>query len=217
VSKPKWSAGGFARLVQISGDGFWVVVEGRDHDRAHYERLLENLPSTKDKNVIIRLAEHVEVNGKAAGGKAHALALHDYLEASNDLVQSNRAGKARVVFMLDRDRDDYLGKMSPSTHVMYSHNTDVEADILLNAEIWPAVRAAYGIDSGLSGKIRKAVPDPGASLAKLWEIGSGWDSLPCTAKPGTVHHGRSRPWSTCLPTGWWTPPAWRESNPRSTP
>lgn len=190
MSKPKWSAGGFARLVQISGDGFWVVVEGRDHDRAHYDRLLESLPSTSDYNVIIRLAEHVEVNGKAAGGKDHALALHDYLEASDDLVQSSKAGKARVVFMLDRDRDDYLGNINPSPHVMYSHNTDVEADILLNAQIWPAVQTAYGIDSSLSGKIRRTVPNPAGSLAKLWEdwLRLGLIALACDT-------GHCAPWA----------------------
>ncbi|MDF2045384.1 hypothetical protein P2P98_04375 [Microbacterium sp. Kw_RZR3] len=190
MSKPKWSANGFARLVQISGDGFWVVVEGRDHDRAHYERLLENLPSTKDRNVVIRLAEHIEVNGKAAGGKAHALALHDHLQASNDLTQSSKSGKARVVFMVDRDRDDYLGNMNSSPNVMYTHSTDVEADILLNVEIWPAVRAAYGIDSSLSGKIRKVVPDPAIGLAKLWEdwLRLGLTALVCDA-------GNCAPWA----------------------
>ena len=190
MSKPRWSADAFARLVQISGEGIWVVVEGRDHDRAHYERLLKNLPSTKEQSVVIRLAEHIEVGGKVAGGKAHALALHDHLLAGDDLVQVSKAGKARVVFMLDRDRDDFSSQMNESAHVLYSHGTDVEADILLNADIWSAISATYGIDSGLCDKIRVAVPDPPTALAALWDdwLRLGLIALACDA-------GNCAPWA----------------------
>ena len=192
MTKPKWSAGGFARLVQMSGPGFWVVVEGRDHDRPHYERLLAHLPSTAGQKVAIRLAEHVELNGTAAGGKGHALALHDFLEASSDLVQTSSAGKSRIVFMLDRDRDDYLGQLRVSPHVMYSHATDVEADILLNGDLWRALRSSYGIDSGLSIRIERVVPDPQATCFNSGESGSCWGSPRLPAGASTACHGGSR-------------------------
>lgn len=168
-ARPKWSASGFARRVAMSEMDLWVIVEGRDHDRPHYEKLLHTLPSTKDLTVSLRLAEETEVNGIAAGGKAHALSLHDYLEAADDLVQSNRSGKSNIVFLLDRDRDDFSDTIRSSAHVFYTDGTDVEADILLNSDLWAAICSAYGIDSRIADKVRTKVADPAKSLVDLWD------------------------------------------------
>jgi hypothetical protein len=153
----------------MSVDDVWVIVEGRDHDRPHYEQLLQSLRATRDLKISIRLAEETEVNGKSAGGKDHALSLHDFLAASNDLVQENKAGKSRIVFLLDQDRDAYSGTIRTSLHIIYTHGTDVEADILLNGDIWTAIRTAYGLDTRLVNKLKRAVPDPAGSLFDLWQ------------------------------------------------
>ncbi len=167
--RPRWSADGFARRVRMSQDDFWVIVEGRDHDRPHYENLLRALPSTRDKRFSIRLAESIELNGRSAGGKRGALAIHDHLETKGKLRTNNASGTSTIVFMLDRDRDDVLGIMRTSPHIAYTHATDVEADILLNSDIWAALRHAYGIDSATAGLIKDKVPDPAKALLALWE------------------------------------------------
>ncbi|MGK9221020.1 MULTISPECIES: hypothetical protein [unclassified Microbacterium] len=190
MSKPKWSANAFARRVQMGEHDIWVIVEGRDHDRPHYDKLLKKLPTTRRLKVQVRLAEQIDLRGTSAGGKQHALAIHDHLEARDDLVQVNRDRTARIVFMLDRDRDDFSGSMSSSPHVMYTVGTDVEADILLNSEVWSAVRAAYGIDTRLAKRVKRRVPDPAQSLLSLWAdwLRLGLTALDC-GSPGCA------PWS----------------------
>lgn len=189
-SRPKWSADGFARRVRMSQDDLWLIVEGRDHDRPHYEKLLKALPSTKDRSVSIRLAETIDLNGVAAGGKAHVLALHDHLEAGDKLTTGNRSGESRIVFMVDRDRDDFTGALRASDRVLYTFGTDVEADILLHSDIWAAIRAAYGVDSEISDKVKRAVQDPPTALLTLWEswLRLGLTALRCNV-PGIA------PWS----------------------
>lgn len=190
-NRPKWSADGFAQRVKMSEDDLWLIVEGRDHDRPHYEKLLKSLPSTKDRSVSIRLAETIELNGVAAGGKEHVLALHDHLGAEDKLTSENKSGDSTIVFMVDRDRDDIMGTLRTSDHVLYTFGTDVEADILLHSDIWAALRAAYGVDSEISDKVKRAVPDPPSELLSIW---ASWLRLGLTAllcnKPGCA------PWST---------------------
>lgn len=190
MSKLKWSANAFARRVQMGEHDIWVIVEGRDHDRPHYDKLLKKLPTTRGLKAQVRLAEQIDLRGTRAGGKQHAMAIHNHLESQSDLVQVNRDRTSRIVFMLDRDRDDFSGSMSSSPHVMYTVGTDVEADILLNSEIWSAVRAAYGIDTGLAKRIKRRVSDPAQGLLSLWAdwLRLGLTALDCGA-PGCA------PWS----------------------
>jgi hypothetical protein len=168
----------------------WVIVEGRDHDRPHYDKLLKKLPATGHLKVQIRLAEQIRVGATVAGGKQHVLAVHDHLAPQGKLTQANRDRVVRMVFMLDRDRDDYSAAMSTSPHVMYTVGTDVEADILLNSEIWAATRSAYGIDTSLTKRIKRRAADPARSLQTLWSewLRLGLTALDCGA-PGCA------PWS----------------------
>jgi hypothetical protein len=147
----------------------WVIVEGRDHDRPHYERLLESLAATRGQVVSVRLAEQIELDGVTAGGKTHALALHAYYESTGELKQRNREGTPRMVFMLDRDRDDLRGLLRSSVHVMYTEATDVEADILANTDIWRAMRSAYGIGRESCEIIERAVGHPQPALMRVWD------------------------------------------------
>lgn len=189
-NRPKWSADGFAQRVKMGEDDLWLVVEGRDHDRPHYEQLLKALPSTKERSVSIRLVETIELNGVAAGGKEHVLALHDHLEEGRKLTAENQSGESSIVFMVDRDRDDFMGTLRTSDHVIYTFGTDVEADILLHADIWAALRSAYGVDSKISDMLRQRVQDPSAELLSTWGT---WITLGLTAlrcgKPGCAPLG----------------------------
>lgn len=175
----------------MSGHDLWIVVEGRDHDRTHYEKLLDAIPSTRDRTVSIRLAEQIKLGDVSAGGKEHALAIHDHLAETGKLITQTSAGRSAIAFMIDRDRDDFLGTLRTSNHIVYTFGSDVEADILLHADIWAALRSAYGVDSSLSDRVRQKAPDPASSLLLLWH---DWLNLTLTAiacgTPGQA------PWST---------------------
>lgn len=168
-NRPKWSAGAFAQRVKMSEDDLWLVVEGRDHDRPHYENLLNSTPSTRDRRYSIRLAETIELHGAAAGGKAHVLALHDHFERIGSLTSENNSGKSAIAFMVDQDREAFERTLRNSTHIIYTFATDVEADILLNADIWAAIQNAYGIDSEVSAIVKKAIQEPSEELLSIWK------------------------------------------------
>lgn len=93
--------------------------------------------------------------------------------------------------MVDRDRDDYLGTLRTSRHVLYTFGSDVEADILLHADIWTALRDAYGIDSQLSEQVRRFAPSPADELLLLWK---DWLSISLTAI--TCGASNCAPWAS---------------------
>ncbi len=146
----------------------WLIVEGREHDRPHYERLFESLPETRDLRVTIRLAEQIDIDHVVAGGKDHALALHDYWQMSGELKQSNRAGFRRIAFALDRDRDDFVGCMRSTPNVMYTLGVDVECDILNEGDLWRALKSAYGVTREHCEAIMSSVGDPRDALRETW-------------------------------------------------
>lgn len=185
-NKPKRSAGGLARLMQMSDVELYVIVEGRDHDRPHYERLLQACPSTMSKKIQIRLAEQIDIKGISAGGKSHALTIYEFLKKENYLHQRSSLGNTTIVFMLDRDRDDFIDRALISDHIIYTHGTDVESDILLNADIWSAIGVAYGIDLAVLDVLQDRVGRPPETLFLLWKewIILGLVALECGVAEG---------------------------------
>ena len=166
----------------------WLIVEGRDHDRPFYERLTQDLPSTRELKVIVRLAEQISVHGRRGGGKSHSLSIHDQLAVDLSLIQTNSKGVMKVAFLLDRDCDDYTNQLSPSPHVIYTQGADVEADILINAEIWRATESAYGITAEDTRRIAANVGDPRHALASLWRdwLLLRYTALACSASNATA-------------------------------
>lgn len=191
-NRPRWSAAAFAQRVKMSEDDLWLIVEGRDHDRSHYDKLLRTIPATKERRVSIRLAESIELNGTSAGGKKHALALHDHLETVGKLATDNKSGVSKIAFMVDRDRDDYTGTMRESLHIFYTHSTDVEADILLNTDVWTALQVSYGVDRGITDKLRGQIQDPAVELVSIWQswLTLGLVALSCNVTD-QVHWGKA--------------------------
>lgn len=146
----------------------WLIVEGRDHDRTYYDRLVRELPETHALQVSLRLAEQITLDGSSAGGKSHAIKLHDRFAELGLLVQKSSQGPRTIAFMLDRDRDDFAGTSSDSRHVLYTISADVEGDILLHADIWRAIESAYGLASASSRHLADLIGDPSDALLQLW-------------------------------------------------
>lgn len=151
--------------IRMGRPRLWVIVEGRDYDRGFYETVLGSLGY---EDVEIRLAEEIEVDGVTAGGKRHALAVHQHFERDGALKQANSAGTSSIVVMLDKDDDDYLGATVASPHVIYTQHCDVEAEILAYGGAVAATGLALGLPRGAVSPVAVAHPNPLSDLAELW-------------------------------------------------
>jgi len=173
----------------------WLIVEGRVHDRPFYDRLLESHWLTVSGGYTVRLAEQIEVDGVAAGGKRHLEAIMELYEAEDLLRQQNRRGTNRIAFALDRDFDGHGSQGSTGgAHQMYTTMLDVEAEILLNGDLRRSVSSAYSI-------AREDVSDDLAdgralatSLAKLWRdwIVMALCCVSCGVEAGVRHASVSK-------------------------
>ena len=105
MGKPRRTAASFATAVQMSSVKLFVIVEGRKVDRPFYDRILRNLGGLDEADFEICLAEDIELSGKAAAGKRHALALFSEWQRKQVLVQSNSIGTRIIAVAVDRDLD----------------------------------------------------------------------------------------------------------------
>ncbi|GLB67887.1 hypothetical protein [Arthrobacter mangrovi] len=158
----------FRRRMQMGRTRLWVMVEGRDYDRAFYERLLETVPELEHASVSIRLAEQLSVDGISAGGKKHLLKIFHYLKSEDALTHRNRKGAVAAAFFLDRDIDDFLGTCENDVHVVYTKNMDVESEILANGDLMRALGSSHGLGREHLRPLFRALGDPLSSLAMLW-------------------------------------------------
>lgn len=156
----------------------WVVVEGRAYDTRFYDRVLRKSPNTLKAGFEIRLAEQIAHNGSTAGGKSHCLRLHDYYRRDHKLRQQTASGDRLIVFMLDKDRDDFTGRKKRSDHVIYTHHADVEAEIYAHGRLRKSLADCLSLSKPESSSLAKEIGDPLETLAGHW---AEWVSLGCIA------------------------------------
>ena len=168
MSKIVQNVRAFRRRVLIGGADLWVVVEGKNHDRAFYDQVLRASPSTRTLSVKVRLAEQLSVGGVVAGGKQHALSLHDALEGMGALLQHNGVSDRAVAFMLDRDNEDFLGTANTKPHIIHTKTADVEAEILTHAKMMRAIANAHGLSKGDVRRLSRVTAKPASHLALVW-------------------------------------------------
>lgn len=142
----------------------WAVVEGPNHDTPFYEGLLTDGAGINSVEFV--RAEDIQVKGKSAGGKSHALKVLHALEEVGGLQQENKETKIDVIFFLDRDDDDYLGSLVENDHVQYTHHADVEAEIVNYAKLSEAIARAFSVSRA---EAASHVPvNPACDLAASW-------------------------------------------------
>jgi hypothetical protein len=169
MSKLKRDARAFAMRVKMGTDQLWLIVEGRSHDRAFYDRVLEGHHLARAGGYSIRLAEQIRLNDKSSGGKQFARALFDFFEAESLLTQESKAGARHVVaFALDKDLDVLAGDTINSPHVMYTAGMDVEAEILRHADLQRAACATYSLPLRQVSAILNDEATLFSQLAHLW-------------------------------------------------
>lgn len=191
-SKIPRDARAFARRVRMSkATRLWLIVEGRVHDRSFYDRVLGSHPASRDLGYSVRLAEQIELDGVAAGGRKHVTALYELLEKENYLRQQNKQGINRIGFAFDRDFEGLRSQDVVPAQVVMTRGLDVEADILLSGDLVRATSSAYSISrDDVAGFIGGAI-DLARALAQLWRdwITAGVCSA-CTGCETGVRHSK---------------------------
>lgn len=163
MNKLTRSSTAFAQRVLMGRARLWLIVEGRDHDRSFYDRLLETHPQLGPMDYEIRLAEEINVSGVVAGGKRHVTAILASLALHDVLVQEASSGKRSVLFVLDRDYDDLTGQLAVSRHLLYTRTTDVEAEIVINGDPVRAAATAFSLPRSV---VDSLLPARGFDLAQ---------------------------------------------------
>lgn len=146
----------------------WILVEGRSHDRAFYEHVASTILGDEEQ-YRLRLAETVELNGVAAGGKAHALKLYDHFLATNLLRQESKSGDRSMLFALDQDLDQLSNKVrADSPHLVYTRTADVEAEILAHVDLVRVVAVVFGIPRRDVAKLMGSTQEILEDLTRLY-------------------------------------------------
>lgn len=191
MTKLLQDAKAFAAMVKMSRFGVYVLVEGRTGDRTFYGRILEHHATAKSLGYVVRLVEDIKLDETSAGGKTAILKMFNFFESNEMLVQHNSHGSRRIGFMLDRDYDHLaeVGRSNP--HLIYTKNSDVEAEILLNGDLIRATATTYWIGDSDVGRI---IPDQEELLSELAIKYRDWITLLVLAVKYNVathvHHAR---------------------------
>ncbi|MFC9832569.1 hypothetical protein ACFVKB_01890 [Rhodococcus sp. NPDC127530] len=159
----------FRNRIRMSPKRLWLLVEGKAHDRTFYENVVESSTSLPSSRYEVRLGEQVTVDGVSAGGKPHLLKVFRIFQENDWLEQSNRRGKVTVVFCLDKDVDDFQGRVVSNDHVLYTKNADVEAEILHYSDVPRAISFSHGIGYSAAKKILAGDNSVPERLMAVWE------------------------------------------------
>lgn len=164
MSKLKREVHAWAKRVRMSRSRVWAIVEGSSNDVPFYETLLVEGAGVTEVEVL--QASDLQVDGVSAGGKTHALKLMRALREVNGLQQTNKVTKIDVVFFLDRDDDEYLGKLVDNDHVLYTTHADVEAEIIAHSALKSAVSRTFSVSRAEAQSLTPI--NPMGDLAERW-------------------------------------------------
>ncbi|MEU5047378.1 hypothetical protein [Streptomyces griseorubiginosus] len=120
-----------------------------------------------------------DATGKSAGGKPAVLSFFDHCKKSQSLRLSSPSGDRLLFFCLDRDSEQITGGGRRSPHILYTHNSDVEADIFAHGISEDVVMSSLSLDKWTAQKTLSYLGDWRLELAVLWR---DWIELCCLAK-----------------------------------
>lgn len=135
------STGGLIRSLQMSSDQFFAFVEGR-LDRVFFDKLLSRVvASTGVKYQVMAMKELPE----SPGGKAALLSMFQDFRQKKLLRTCSFGKNMALVFLADKDADDYCGKLFRSAHLIYSECYDLEAHLVMCADLHRGLAESCGI------------------------------------------------------------------------
>jgi hypothetical protein len=172
LSKLKRDAQGWAQRIKMGRARVWAVVEGVHHDTPYYEGLLTDGAGVS--SVEFLQVSDFDIDGVSSGGKAHALKVLNAMDAAGGLSQENNETKVDVFIFVDRDDDEYVNAMVDHAHLQYTIASDVEADIVYQADLPQAIARTFSVPRSEAVDVYSSGPEPAQALAGVW---SEWISM----------------------------------------
>ena len=165
---PKYSRTGFAGVARLTSAKYTVFVEGKSHDAVYYERLLASHETIASEGTrLIRSAEMSDTD-TGTGGKSAVLDHHEYFKTTGALAIHTKSGTKHMVFLLDRDYDEFAQVLDTSPNIIYTHGTDVEAEIYRQGDLTRALCTVFSLTQEESRKLTKSIDNFAFELSLRW-------------------------------------------------
>jgi hypothetical protein len=133
----------YLRSMQMSRHGVFAFVEGKRADPYFYGEICRSVCGTSGISYEIRRSWELANGG---GGKQTLISFFEYLRRKSALVDVFKGKGTGILFFLDKDVDDLLGRQRRSPHVVYTRYYDVENHIFTEADLIKAAAGAASLD-----------------------------------------------------------------------
>jgi hypothetical protein len=168
LSIPRYSKVGFAGVARLTRAKYTVFVEGKHHDAVYYERMLNHHAQLASSGVRIIRSYEVSDSDVGTGGKSAVLSLHDYFDESDSLsIPTNEVTK-HMLFLLDRDYDEFEDRLRECPHIVYTHATDVEAEIYRLGDLRRALATVFSLTTNETDELLAQIGNFAFELAIRW-------------------------------------------------
>src|SRR5690349_11523865 len=144
MTKPRHSAAGYLRLMQMSRVSLFVFVEGWS-DRNVYDRICKDYCNRLDLSFEVRTSAELPDSGS---GKQALLAFFEFLRNRRSLCADFQGKVTGALFFIDKDVDELLGTRRRSDHVVYTEYYDLENYAVAHGDLVVAGAGAAGLDEG---------------------------------------------------------------------
>ncbi|MUU72045.1 DUF4435 domain-containing protein [Pseudarthrobacter sp. GA104] len=180
MSIPRYSRTGFAGVARITAAKYTVFVEGKNHDAVYYERLLTSHPEISNAGVRIIRSSEISDEPVSTGGKSAVLSHFEFFKNTNHLTLKTNSQLKHMVFFLDRDFDEFSGKLHDNPHIIYTHAPDVEAEIYRQGDLKKALATVFSLTSEESDAAFALASNYAFELALRWRA---WLTLCIASEP----------------------------------
>ena len=136
----------YIRALQMTRTQMLVFVEGKNGDVNYYAKICSVIAERNNVDYEIRMAE--ELPG-ATGGKTRLIEFHDFLRSKRKLITDFESKKTGVIFIVDKDVDDFKRTIKRSKHLIYTLYHSVENHIFNDGDLVQGVAAAASMDPNI--------------------------------------------------------------------
>lgn len=133
----------YVRYLQTSRHQLFACVEGPT-DRFFYGRVCD--VASSGASISYQIVPAAELP-KAAGGKPALLSFYLELKKRRKLLHDFEGKVTGIIFFLDKDVDDLLGKQIRSRHIVYTECFDLEGQAFKHGALQEAASAAAFVES----------------------------------------------------------------------
>lgn len=175
-SRLRWSQAAYLRSAQMKQAGLHIYVEGKDHDRYYYSKVLDNTVAAAGITPEFHLAREIRGTGE---GKGRCLSFFSFLAGSDALVSKLNGETTLHLFILDKDIDDEQGLMIDSPYIIYTSHYGVENHIIHESDLHEAIAATCSMNVAA---VKHSMPDRRRWLIGCCQLWQDWVALCILAK-----------------------------------